>query len=111
MPVTVSLTTLVPVYQDKINELVNIIATVNVKNLDKYHIFHKVWVHANDAVFKVRAIIDTRTIFNLIAQNLVKKHNILGDNEVPSLTAANRGRLRLYKWHQVAIKTYEHNGS
>ena len=110
-PVAVSLTTLAPIYQDKINELVDVVAMVNARNSDKHYIFHKVRVHASSTVFKVQAMIDTRTIFNLIAQDLVKEHNMSGDNEVPSLTAANRGRLRLYKRHQVAIKTYEHNSS
>ena len=56
-------------------------------------------------------MINTRTIYNLIAQNLVKKHNILKDNEVPSLMATNEDRLCFFKQHQVAIKTYGHNGS
>ena len=106
-----SSTTLAPVYQDKINKLVDVVAMVNARNLDKHHIFHKVWVHASGVIFKVRAIINTGSIFNLIAQNLVKEHDIPGDDKMPSLMATNRGRLRLYKQYQVAIKTYGHNGS
>ena len=45
--------TMLPVYQDEINELVDVVATVNVKNLNKHYIFHEVRVHASDAVFKV----------------------------------------------------------
>ena len=41
-PVAVLLTTLAPVYQDKIDKLVNVVAMVNARNSDKYHIFHKV---------------------------------------------------------------------
>ena len=106
-----SSTILAPVYQDKIDKLVDVVAMVNARNLGEYHIIHKVRVHASGAVFKIWAMINTRTIFNLIAQDLVKKHNIPKDNKVPSLMAANRGRLCLYKRHQVAIKTYGHNGS
>ena len=109
--VAVLLTTLAPVYQDEINELVDVVVMVNARNSNKHHIIHNVRVHASGAAFKVRAMIDTGTIFNLIAQDLVKKHDISKDNKVPSLTAANRGRLRLYKQHQVAIETYGHNGS
>ena len=54
-------------------------------------------------------MIDTGTIFNLIAQNLVKEHNIPGNDKMLSLTAANGGRLRLYKRHQIIIKIYGHN--
>ena len=104
-------TTLAPVYQDKIDKLVDVVAMVNAKNSDKHHIFHKVRVHASGAIFKVWAMINTGTIFNLIAQDLVKKYNIPRDNNVLSLMAANRGKLRLYKKHQVAIETYGHNGS
>ena len=84
---------------------------VSTRNLDEHHIFHNVRVHASGAVFKVRAMIDTGTIFNLIAQDLVKEHDIPRDNKVPSLMAANKGRWCLYKWHQVAIKTYGYNDS
>ena len=56
-------------------------------------------------------MIDIGTIFNLIAQDLVKEHDIPGDNKMPSLMAANRDRLRLYKQHQVAIVTHGHNSS
>ena len=106
-----SSTTLAPVYQDKIEELYNVVAIVNARNSGNHHIIHDVWVHASGAVFQVRAMINTGTIFNLIAQDLVKEHNIPGDNKLPSLMAANRGRLRLYKQHQVTIETYEYNGS
>ena len=106
-----SSTTLAPVYQDEINELYDVVAMVNARNSDDHHIIHEVRVHASGSVFKVRAMIDTGTIFNLIAQDLVKEHDIPGDDEVPSLTAANGGGLRLYNRHQVAIETYGHNGS
>ena len=105
------LTTLAPVYQDKIDKLVNVVAMVNARNSNEHHIIYNVWVYASGAIFKVRAMIDTGTIFNLIAQDLVKEHDMLGDNKVPSLTAANGGRLCLYKQHQVAIEIYGHNGS
>ena len=103
------LTTLAPVYQDKIDKLVDVVAMVNTRNSSDHHIIHEVRVYASGAVFKVWAMIDIGTIFNLIAQDLVKEHDIPGDNEVPSLTAANGGKLRFYKQHQVAIKTYGHN--
>ena len=45
--------TLIPVYQDEINKLVNVVAMVNARNSDKHHIFYKVWVYASGAVFKV----------------------------------------------------------
>ena len=92
-------TILALVYQDKINKLVNVVALVNARNSDEYHIFHKVRMHASGAVFKVWAMIDTGTIFNLIVQDLVKEHDIPGDNndKVSSLTTVNRGRLYLYK--------------
>ena len=48
-------------------------------------------------VFKVQAMINTEMIFNLIAQNLVKEHDIPGNNKVLSLMAANEDRLCLYK--------------
>ena len=104
-------TTLARVYQDKINELVNIVAIVNARNLNKHYIFHNVWVHASGMVFKVQAMIDTGTIYNLIAQDLVKEYDINGDNDVPSIIAANGGRLCLYKQYQMAIETYRHNSS
>ena len=84
---------------------------VNARNSDKHHIIHKVRVHASGTVFKVRAMIDTGMIFNLIAQDLIKEHDISRDNKMPSLTVANGGRLRFYKQYQVAIKTYRYNGS
>ena len=84
---------------------------MNTRNLDKHYIFHKVQVYISGAVFKVQAMINTGTIFNLIAQDLDKKHDIPGDNKVLSLTTANKGRLYFYKQHQVAIKTYGYNSS
>ena len=105
------LTTLAPIYQNEINKLVDVIAIVNARNSDEYYIFHNIRVHASGAIFKVRAMINIETIFDLIAQDLVKKHDIPEDNKVLSLIAANEGRLRLYKQHQVAIKTYRHNSS
>ena len=42
-------------------------------------------------------MINTKTIYNLITQNLVKKHNISRNNKVPSLIAANENKLRFYK--------------
>ena len=110
-PIAVLLMTLAPVYQNKIDELVDVVVMINARNLDKHHIFHDVRVHVNNAVFNVQAVINIETIYNLIAQDLVKEYDIPGDNEVPSLMAANEGRLRLYKQHQMAIKTYGHNGS
>ena len=89
--------TLAPVYQDKIDKLIDVVTIVNAKNLDKHHIFYKVWVHASSAVFKVLAMIDTGTIFNLIAQDLVKEHHIPGNDKVSSLMVVNGGRLCLYK--------------
>ena len=44
-------------------------------------------------------MIDIGTIYNLIAQDLVKKHNIPGDNEMLFLMATNGGKLCLYKQH------------
>ena len=84
---------------------------VNARNSNDYHIIYDIQVHASGAVFQVRAMINTKTILNLITQDLVKEHDIPGDNKLESLIAANRGRLRLYKRHQVAIKTHGHNGS
>ena len=84
---------------------------MNAKNLNKYHIFHNIWIYANSAVFKIQAMINIGTIYNLITKNLVKEDDISGDNKIPSLIAANNGKLRFYKQHQVAIKTYGHNGS
>ena len=110
-PVAVSLTILAPVYQDKINKLYDVVVMVNARNSDDHHIIHDVRVHASGMVFQDWAMIDTGTIFNLIVQNLVKKHNILRNNKVPSLTAANRSRLCLYKRHQIVIETYGHNNS
>ena len=80
-----SSTTLTSVYQDKIEELYNVVAIVNARNLGNHHIIHDVWVHASGTVFQVRAMIDIGTIFNLIAQNLVKEHDIPGDDELLSL--------------------------
>lgn len=56
-------------------------------------------------------MIDTGTIYNLIAQDLVKEHDIPGDDEIPSLTAVNGGKMRLSKCHHVAFKAYGHDGS
>ena len=67
-------------------------------------------MHASGTVFKVQAIINIETIYNLIAQNLVKKYNIFKNDKVLSLMAVNRSRLRLYKQYQVAIKTHEYEG-
>ena len=103
------LTTLAPVYQDKINKLVNVVVIVNARNLDKHYIFHDVFVHASGAIFKIQAMTNIRTIYNLIAQDLVKEYDIPRDDEMLSLMAANGDRLHLYKQHQVAIKTYGHN--
>ena len=55
-------------------------------------------------------MINTRTIYNLITQNLIKEHDILGDDKMLSLMAANGGKLCFYKQHQVAIKTYKQDG-
>ena len=96
-PVAVSSTTLAPVYQDKINKLYNVVAMVNARNLGDHHIIYDVRVHASGAVFQVWAMIDIGTIFNLIAQDFVKEHDIPGDNKVLFLMAANGGSLRLYK--------------
>ena len=54
-------------------------------------------MHASTMVFKVQAMINTGTIYNLIAQDLVKEYDILENNKLPSLMAADGGRLRLYK--------------
>ena len=54
-------------------------------------------MHANNVIFKIQAMIDTKMIYNLIAQDLVKKHDILGNNKVLSLMTANRSKLRFYK--------------
>ena len=56
-------------------------------------------------------MIDTEIIYNLIAQDLVKKHNITRDNEVLFLMVTNGGRLHLYKQYQVAIEIHEHDSS
>ena len=56
-------------------------------------------------------MINTETIYNLIAQDLVKEYDNLGDNEVPSLMAVNGSKLHFYKQHQVIIETYGHNSS
>ena len=93
--VAISLTTLAPVYQNRINKLVDIVVIVNTRNLDKHHIFYNVRVYTSGLVFKVQAMINIGINYNLIAQNLVKKYDIPRDNEVPSLMAANRSRLRL----------------
>ena len=82
---------------------------VNARNSDKYHIFHNIWVYANGVVFKVQAMIDIRTIYNLIAQDLVNKYKIPGNNKMLSLMATTGDRLYLYKQYQVAIGTYEYN--
>ena len=52
-------TTLAPVYQNKIDELVNVIAMVNARNSDEHHIFHNIRMHASGVVFKVQAMINT----------------------------------------------------
>ena len=52
-PVVMSSMTLASVYQDKIDKLVNVVTMVDAGNLDKYHIFHNVWVHTSGAIFKV----------------------------------------------------------
>ena len=70
---------------------------VNVRNLDEHYIFHNIQVHVSSMVFKVQAMINTRTIYNLIAQDLIKKYDIPEDNKVPSLIVANKNRLHLYK--------------
>ena len=89
--------TLVLILQDKFNKLVNVIAIVNAKNLDKYCIFYDIQVYANNIVLKVWAIINIKTIYNLIAPNLIKEYNIPRDNKILSLMAANRGKIYLYK--------------
>ena len=101
---------LAPVFQNKINKLVDMVALINARNSDKHHIFYNIQVHASGMVFKVQAMINTETIYNLIAQILVKKHNIPRDDKISSLMAANEGKLRFYKQHRVTIKTYGYNG-
>lgn len=59
----------------------------------------------------IKAMIDTKTIYNLIAQNLVKAYNIFENNKVLSFTAANGGKIRFFKHHYVAIEAYGHNSS
>ena len=81
-PIVILSTTLALIYQDKINKLVNVVAMVNARNSDKHHIIHNVQVHTSGAVFKVQAMIDTGSNFYLIAQNLVKEHNIPTANEL-----------------------------
>lgn len=56
-------------------------------------------------------MIDTKTIYNLIAQNLVKAYNIFGNNKVLFFTGANGGKIRFFKHHYVAIEAYGHNSS
>ena len=70
---------------------------VNAKNLNKHHIFHNIQVYTSCMIFKFQAIINTGTIYNLIAQDLVKEHDIPADDKVSFLMAANRGRLHFYK--------------
>ena len=89
--------TLALIYQNKINKLVDVIIIVNTKNLDEHHIFYDVQVHASGVVFKVQAIINTGTIYNLIAQDLIKEHDIPGDNKMLSLMVTDTGKLHLYK--------------
>lgn len=56
-------------------------------------------------------MIDTETIYNLIAQNLIKKYNISKDYKVLSLMAANKGKMHPFKYYHIAIKAYRHNSS
>ena len=77
--------------------------------MSKGYIFHKVRVHASGKIFKMQAIINTKTMFNLIVQDLVREYNILGDNKVPPFTAANRGKMRFYKQYHRAIEIYGHD--
>lgn len=55
-------------------------------------------------------MINTKTIYNLITQDLIKKYNIPGDNKVLSLTATNKNKMRLFKYHHIIIKAYRHDG-
>ena len=66
-PVAVLSTTLAPIYQDEIEKLYDVVAMVNTRNLGDHYIIHDVRVHASGVVFQVWAMIDTQTIFNLIA--------------------------------------------
>ena len=47
------LTILAPAFEDKIDKLVNVVAMVNARNLDKHYIFHNIRVYASGMVFKV----------------------------------------------------------
>ena len=105
------LTILVFVSQDKFDKLIDIIAIVNAQNMGEEYIFHEVQVHANGKIFKVQAMIDTGTIFNLLTEDLISEYNILMENKVPFFTAANRSKMHLYKQSHVAIKTHGHDGS
>lgn len=79
---------------------------INLRKLDKQYIFHNVQVYANGETFTVRVMIDIETIYNFIAQDLIKEHNIPRDNKVLSLTAANGGKMCFFKHYYEAIEAY-----
>lgn len=101
---------LASITQKKFNKLIDIVVIINMhNNLYKWYIFHDFWIYASDKIFIIKAMINTKTIYNLIAKNLIKKYNIFGDYKVLSLMGANIDKIRLFKHYYMVIKAYKHD--
>lgn len=100
--------TLAPVTQGKFDELVDMVAMVNMRNNShERYIFHDVRVHASGEIFTIRAMIDTEMIYNLIAQ---RRMRFTTARQVPT-TLGKMIDSAYWRVHRVIFRTFSPSSS
>lgn len=75
------------------------------------HLFHQFTVYAGPEVFPARAMIDSETVWNLIAQDVVKQHGLPGDDNLPNGRKSLGGfPIQPYQCHNLILKSKDKNG-
>lgn len=76
-----------------------------------HHLFRKVRVYTGSLELDQRATIDSGSPFNLISQRIIKRYSVAGDDhDIPQARNLNRGGIRLFQRHRVAVETKRTDG-
>ena len=82
------------------------------KDMPYHHLFHNFTAYTNLEVFQAQAMIDSGTTWNLILQNVVKQHGLVGDNNLPhKLKVLGNFKIQMYQYHNMVIQAqdkYDH---
>ena len=70
------------------------------------HLFHNVQLYGGSSSLALRAMIDSGSPFNLLSQDLIVWHQILGDStDIPPARDLNGAGICLFQRHKMAVAT------